>query len=350
MIRALAGVRGGRSSFRLWRYLAPLIAVVLLYLALRGMDWPGVSATIRHAHPLVLLAALPITSLSFLLRGLRWRVLLVAETGVGRLTSFWCVMIGYLCNNFLPARAGEVVRSLIMGRASGAGTSFVLATALTERIIDALALVLISLIALTQLSGIPDWLQTASRIMAAGALGAIILLVVASRSRDRLLRLAQRLPLGEGWQRRIDGILSRFLLGVQAFQHIGPAARFLGFTAVIWLLDASTAMIVACSFDLSLGLAQALLLLAALGLASAVPSTPGYAGIYQFVAVTILVPLGFTRDHALVFIVAFQVVMYAVVLFWAALGLWQMRAVVSDARYHGSEVDPEPEPMTQPTS
>ena len=67
-----------------------------------------------------------------------------------------------------------------------------------------------------------------------------------------------------------------------------------------------------------------LLLLASLGLASAAPSTPGYVGIYQFVAVTVLAPFGFSRDAALAYIIAAQAVIYAVVIVWGALGLWAL--------------------------
>jgi glycosyltransferase 2 family protein len=66
-------------------------------------------------------------------------------------------------------------------------------------------------------------------------------------------------------------------------------------------------------------------LIAALGLSSAAPSTPGYVGIYQFVAVTVLAPFGFARDEALAFILATQAVnVYAVVIVWGTLGLWSL--------------------------
>ena len=60
---------------------------------------------------------------------------------------------------------------------------------------------------------------------------------------------------------------------------------------------------------------MASLLLCGLGLGSALPSTPGYVGIYQFVAVTVLVPFGIPRDGALAFILVGQAVGYVVVLF-----------------------------------
>jgi hypothetical protein len=101
--------------------------------------------------------------------------------------------------------------------------------------------------------------------------------------------------------------------------------RGLGFallTPVIWLADSVAFLLVGQAFGLHLALAQALVLIAALGLASAAPSTPGYVGIYQFVAVTVLAPFGFGRDDALAFILAAQAVIYLVVLVWGAIGLW----------------------------
>jgi hypothetical protein len=61
--------------------------------------------------------------------------------------------------------------------------------------------------------------------------------------------------------------------------------------------------------------------LSALGLASAAPSTPGYLGIYQFVAVSVLEPFGLSRSEALVFIVLFQAVVYVVIMVGGGLGL-----------------------------
>ena len=74
----------------------------------------------------------------------------------------------------------------------------------------------------------------------------------------------------------------------------------------------------------TLNLDQALVLLAALGLSSAIPSTPGYVGVYQFVAATVLVPFGFSRPDALAYILISQVFNYVVVSFWGLLGLWQL--------------------------
>ena len=67
------------------------------------------------------------------------------------------------------------------------------------------------------------------------------------------------------------------------------------------------------------------MLLTALGLGSALPSTPGYLGVYQFAAVTVLTPFGFSRDAALAYILVAQALGYAVVLALGLPGLYRLR-------------------------
>jgi uncharacterized membrane protein YbhN (UPF0104 family) len=69
----------------------------------------------------------------------------------------------------------------------------------------------------------------------------------------------------------------------------------------------------------------AFLLIAGLGVGTALPSTPGYVGIYQFVAVTVLTPFGFSRTDAIAFILVAQVLSNIVIGVWGSLGLWRYR-------------------------
>jgi glycosyltransferase 2 family protein len=199
-----------------------------------------------------------------------------------------------------------------------------------------------SLLSLSSLSSIPSWLMTSVQVMAllggVGALG----LFVAPRLEKHLLRAIGWLPMRSSWQMRAQSMLQQFLLGMRSLQNPGRATQFVVLTVAIWLVDAGVAMVVAQALGLHLSLTQALLLLAALGLSSAAPSTPGYVGIYQFVAVTVLMPFDFSRNQALVYIIMFQLVTYLVVSIWGGLGLWllsrskagQQRAWVGHGRSH----------------
>ena len=90
---------------------------------------------------------------------------------------------------------------------------------------------------------------------------------------------------------------------MRAFHDARRLSGFLGLTVAIWSLDAvgdgdRRRRRSACRCRCPV----AFLLIAGLGLGSALPSTPGYVGIYQFVAVTVLTPFGFSRTDAIAYI------------------------------------------------
>jgi uncharacterized membrane protein YbhN (UPF0104 family) len=114
------------------------------------------------------------------------------------------------------------------------------------------------------------------------------------------------MPLPQALRDRLIGLAGQVLLGMRAFHHTGRFLSFAAFTVVIWVSDAIGVMAWTHSLGLAVSFPMAMLLLTGLGLGSALPSTPGYLGIYQFVAVTVLVPLGITKSGALAFILLMQ--------------------------------------------
>ena len=105
---------------RMWSWILALpLAAFLLYWSLRGVDWKTVWGTLAGARWEFIAAAALFTCLSFFLRSLRWRILLNAEENLSVSAVFCATMAGYLGNAFLPARAGELVRTLVVsGRSS----------------------------------------------------------------------------------------------------------------------------------------------------------------------------------------------------------------------------------------
>src|ERR1043166_7911802 len=88
-----------------------LLAAALFYLAMRGVQWRLVWAAIAHVEWAWIAAGASLTASTYFLRALRWRILLNAEGRFKVGTVFSANMAGYLGNNFLPARAGELVRT-----------------------------------------------------------------------------------------------------------------------------------------------------------------------------------------------------------------------------------------------
>ena len=289
------------------------------------MDWKAFLATLRQGRYYLLPLVFLFSSVNYFIRAMRWRVLLTAERPIRPLTVFWANMAGYLGNSFLPARAGELVRSLALGHKAGINASFVLATALTERLLDVIALVLISALALLALPGISSDLAPALQAMAFLGVVGLLVVLLAPHLSGFLQRLLGLLPVPGAWRARLDILLVRFLDGMRSLQNPGRALSFVALTGVIWLADGLGSMLGAYMLRLHLALPQALLLLAGMGLSSAIPSTPGYVGVYQFAAVTVLTPFGFSKSDALAFILVAQALNYLVVSVWGLPGLWLSR-------------------------
>jgi glycosyltransferase 2 family protein len=289
------------------------------------VDWHTVWHTIAGARLEYIAGALAITTSSFFWRSVRWRILLNAEADFSVPTVFWANMAGYLGNNFLPARAGELIRTLLISSRSSLSKTYVLTTALGERLMDVIALVLWSSLALMAIDPKPAWMAQLSGTMAVVAGAGAVAIVVLPHAGGLAERLLKRAPLPA----RLRGFLLRLtdqvLLGLRAFHHWGRLAGFILLTIVIWVSDSLGVIVGAKALGLSISFPVAVLLLTGLGLGSALPSTPGYVGIYQFVAVTVLTPFGITRDNAMAYILVAQALGYVVVLSFGLPGLYKLQ-------------------------
>jgi hypothetical protein len=293
----------------------------------RGVEWRRVWQTILGAELPYIAGAIGFTMFSFLLRALRWRILLNAEAHFSVGTVFWANSAGYLGNNFLPARAGEFIRSYIISARSSLSKTYVLTTALGERLMDVIALVLWSALALLGVDPKPHWIESLSRTMAivagAGAVGIMVL----PHTGGLVENILRRVPLPARLREILLQLAGQILQGLRAFHDWRRLAGFVALTVVIWMSDSFAAITAAKALGIDLSFRVAVLLLTGLGLSSALPSTPGYVGIYQFVAVTVLAPFGVNRDAALAYILVVQAIGYLVVVAFGLPGLYKLRAM-----------------------
>ena len=321
----------GRAR-KLWSWvISSLLAAVLLYFSVRHVDWGRVWHTIAGARWGYLAAATAITLFSYFLRALRWRILLNAETWFSVATVFWANMAGYLGNNFLPARAGELIRTYLISGRSSLSKTYVLTTALGERLMDVIALVLWSSLVLLGVNPKPRWMQDLSGTMALVAGAGAVAVMILPHTGSLAENLLGRIPLPERWRTHLVGLTGQVLSGLRAFHDWGRFTGFTLMTVVIWVADAFGVIAGARALGLTISFRVALLLLTGLGLGSALPSTPGYVGIYQFVAVTVLTPFGVGRDEALAYILVAQASASVVLLASGLPGLYRLQASKPDA-------------------
>ena len=312
---------GGAGRRAIYWVVALSLAGALLYSSLRGVDWRRVFDLLAEARLSYVLVAFGVMSAALALRSLRWRVLLSAGAEMHPVTAFWATSVGYLGNNFLPARAGELLRTVIVSRSVGLSKTFVLTTVLCERLVDAVSLLVIGAVVLLQQAKLPAWLDATARPLALGGVLGVAALVLVPLFEPFWGRVIQRLPLPDRMRELAEHTLEQGLKGMRSLHSLQRLTLYILLTSGVWALDGLVMMVAARSIGLWMAWPLAMLLVVGLGLGSALPSTPGYVGIYQFVAVTLLTPFGFQRSDAIAFILLFQALTYAVFLLWGVLGL-----------------------------
>lgn len=313
-----------RSRLVYWA-IALVLAGVLLYYSLRGIEWGAVWHTLAQANLALVGLAAALVTFGLFLRSVRWRVLLQAQGHVDVATAFWATSAGYFGNNFLPARAGELVRTMMVSSRCGLGKMFVLTTALSERMCDAITLVVISSVVLLTLPMRPGWFDHAARPFAILGLGGVLSIAILPKLEGLLRYLLGLLPIPHGLRDKLRHAMEQILIGIRSFHDPGRLLRFLALTMVIWFGDGIGTIFGMKALGMSVSLPLALLLIAGLGLGSALPSTPGYVGIYQFVAVSVLTPFGFSRTNAIAYILLAQALQYVVITCWGLIGFTRAR-------------------------
>ena len=116
------------------------VSLALLLLLLYQVDLGEIKDALREANYFLLAPSVAIYFVAVLFRAVRWRYLL-APMGVFPVRRLYpVVIIGYMANNLLPVRLGEVVRSYYLSRQETVNTSSALATIAVERVFDGLTL------------------------------------------------------------------------------------------------------------------------------------------------------------------------------------------------------------------
>jgi uncharacterized protein (TIRG00374 family) len=241
---------------------------------------------LRHARWEWILLAAVLGPVGLVVRARRWHYLFPAGSRPPGLLP--AMMIGYMVNNILPLRAGEIVRVYVVARRWGHGFWTILATVIVERVLDGLAIVAV-LGGLMLLIPVPRELQWAAAALLAVdvvAVAALVALVVAP-ARFRAVTSACLRPW-PALAARVLGMVETFargLEGVRTLAHAGPLAAW---TVVVWCLPALATWAVIRAVNLDLGWTAGWTVLAFVGLGISIPSAPGFIGVFHAAAILAL--------------------------------------------------------------
>ncbi len=295
---------------RVWLGLS-ITAAFLALLVIR-IDFAEMAQALREANYILLIPAIAVYFFSFYLRALRWRYILrpVASTiRVNRL--FPVILVGYMANNMLPVRLGEVVRGYYLSTREQVRTPTALATIVTERVFDGTTLLLLLAVAVPFLpfSGLLDFVSEQLNLPHlvitlgvalpyAAALGMIALIARAPDLSRRLVwALSGRLPERIGAV--VYTLLDRAIAGFEAMRRPSRLLGLLAFSVPVWLTEALVYYLVAVGLGLDTEFSSLVQVMAAIflvmalsNLATSLPSSQGGVGPFEFFTVLMLEGLG----------------------------------------------------------
>jgi dolichyl-phosphate beta-glucosyltransferase len=275
------------------------VSGLVVYAILGHFDLQATSEFVRRARADRLFAGGMLLVLAYLMRGVRWRIW---EQSLTYWDSLRLILIGFMGNNALPARLGEVLRAHCAAAKTDEdrGRTTALASIAAERVLDGLMLATLGLVSiwLFNVDRRLEWALFGVSFVFAG-LGSVLLIGVHFHARVRTAVAAahRRFPghitayAGEKINQFLDGLLP-----------VGLGWRLVGavmLTAVIWGLEVGCCYLIGTAVWNGMTMPAAVLMIVVVNFASLVPFTMGGIGTIEAVAPFYLIEVGVPPPAAL---------------------------------------------------
>ena len=294
------------TRLRLVQATVSLVALAAVVWWATRQEAPEFPATGEGAALVV--TSLAVYALATLARGERWhRVLERAAVPAGRDDAYRLTVVGYMGNNVLPARGGDLLRAFLLAPVAGVRKRIVLGTIVAERLLDAAALVVIFLVVgvgVLNRGDVPFEARLAAGL-ACVALVAASLAVIAVRRSARLERVRE---------------FVRPLAGATRNLASAHGAGLLVLSLAVWTLEALVYLAAARAAGLSFGPVDAVYVVAFTNLLALVPAGPGYVGTFDAAVVFAARSLGAEGSEALAYLLLLRFVLFVPITL-AGLGL-----------------------------
>jgi glycosyltransferase 2 family protein len=249
------------------------LQVLVSVLALAGVAWwaqrqdvPSLPSAREAAGPLA--GALALYALATLLRGERWhRLLTLGGVHGTRADAYALTTVGYMGNNALPARTGDVIKAMLSAGRADAPRRDAFGALVAERLLDAVAL-LVVFVGLVAAAGLPLGISRgmAGVLVAAVLLAGVLAALLTRRSRGSAHR---------AWE-----LLTALLAPTRRLAGPAGAVAF-ALSLLLWVAEGAVYASLGSVSGVHLNLADGLYVMALANLAAMVPAAPGYVGTFD---------------------------------------------------------------------
>lgn len=272
--------------------LGGIISVGCLYLALRGVNLSEVFSMLLQINFLYLLPMTGMILFAFVIRAIRWKFLLNPVKSVPVDSLFASTMIGFMANNVLPFRAGDIVRAYSISKNERISLSGSVASLIVERLYDGIVVCLF-MVPVVLFISLPAWLVNTNYLLLGVysllAAGAVVLIWITRKNYN-------------WWgKQRWEKVLRNFTAGLEGCTNGKQVLWSSLLSLAHWLVIAVYYYLLfqACGLPLSFMAAIAMVVIISIGIT--LPAAPGFVGSFQYFTVIGLSLFSVSKEVALGF-------------------------------------------------
>jgi uncharacterized protein (TIRG00374 family) len=275
--------KGGLDPMKRWQFwVGAIVSIMFLFFALRKVDLASAWQAALSARQSDLLLAWLCLLASYIVRAWRWRIIMYSIKPASFWTMWRVFVVGFMANNILPVRMGEIVRAYVLGQIIEVNAASVLGTIAVERVLDVIMVLMLLAVgvAFGMLAGIGGSVWLGAAMVGVLIAGVLVLAVWGEQLADWGERIVGR--VSPSWAKKIADLGRSFVRGLRSVGSLNRAVRITFWAAVSWGLFMAYAHFILRAYGLNVGPAGVAFLLGLAGMGVAIPSAPGSVGTLEY--------------------------------------------------------------------
>lgn len=277
-----------------------VISIVCLYFAFRGINIKESLEVVKNINVLYFVISLILSIIIIALRGLRWECFIPLKKPIKKRTVVMATYIGYMGNNILPAKLGEVARAYILGVKEDVSKSALIASVVTERLFDVITGGVILCLSVIFIPNLPQTVTYAAIALFVLSIVGFLVLIFLVWKRDFAHKVFHKvfgiLPKNIG--DKLILFSCNFIDGI-GFKNDAKHIFLIFFYTILYLIgQILTISFLLMAFDIKASPIIALFMFAVGGFGFAVPSAPSGIGPFEWAIIFGLSLIGVDRAVA----------------------------------------------------
>jgi len=287
-----------------------LITIAAIYFIFTKIDLKDLLLEISSANLSWIFITVLLTFISYILRSLRWNYFFNKHY-LTKYQAISTLFIGFMMNNIIPARGGELIRAHICSKIIKKSRTITIASIFSERICDGVTLSIIFL-SVFLFFGFENVSKELIYVAILFSLALIFVFIILA-FRQFIINLYNKFNVDNKYINYIFEKIMEIVDGLKPLKTKNKIFFIILFSFFIWISELLAFYSIMYAFNVIPSLNIAVMFLIAVNFSSLIPAAPGAWGVIEAIVPSILVPFGIAYSKGLSMTITQHLIQYLVV-------------------------------------